>query len=103
MEGNFNIVIELTYATFSTQTAQPYSQINNSTVKFPLTLNGGGHKTIDVYFNVGSDVDHFDVKVSFESSQALIRSAENNWGGVNTMHYFSSDSGNSFLLGGLLS
>jgi hypothetical protein len=102
IDGNFNIVIELTNATFSPQTPELYTQINNSVAKFPLTLNTGEHQTLDVHFKVSGDVTHFDAKVSFESRQALIRSTEDNWGGVNMMHYFSSDSGNSFIIGGLL-
>lgn len=87
VDGTFDIVIEFTNATFSAETHQPYSQLSNSTVKFPLMLQSGGHQAVDVYFTLNSDVAEFNAKVSFESSQLFIRSTESNAHNIDTIYY----------------
>ena len=103
MDGTFSIVLEFTNATFSTETRQPYLQINNSTVKFPLTLQSGEHQAIDVYFTVGSEVTDFNVKVSFESNQFFIHSTETNAHSINTIYYSKTESGTSFVQTNMIS
>jgi hypothetical protein len=93
--GIFNIVLEFTNATFSTQTRQLFSQVNNSTVKFPMTLQGNESKIIDAYFRVNEGISDFTAKVSFESSQLFIRSTESNWLNIDTI-YYTSNQYNSF-------
>ena len=93
MDGTFDIVIEFTNATFSTQTHQPYSQLSTSTVKFPLTLKSGEHQAVDVYFKINNDVTDFNVKVLFESSQLFIHSTESNPHNINTMYYTQKEDG----------
>lgn len=78
IDGNFNIVIEFTNASFIITPNQPYSQVSDSAVKFPLTLHGHEQKTIDVYFSIANNVTNFQAKVQFESKQSLIQSFENN-------------------------
>ena len=99
--GSFYVVVEFTGATLSKQTTQPYVQLNNSTAKFPLSLHSLEHQTIDTYFNVNSNVKSFNVKVTFESNQLFIRSAETNPFNRNTMDYFLNQSGNSYVIGAL--
>jgi hypothetical protein len=96
MDGTFSIVIEFANAAFSAETPQPFLQLNNSTVKVPLMLHGGGHQSTDVYFTVDNSVTSFNLKVSFESNQVLMRSTESNFMGINTMRYIWSESQNSF-------
>lgn len=101
MAGSFHVFVEFTGAILSKQTTQPYVQLNNSTAKFLLSLHSLQHQTIDVYFNVDSNVKSFNVKVTFESNQVFIRSAETNPFNLNTMDYFLNQSGDSYVIGAL--
>ena len=96
MDGSFYIVIEFTNASFSKETRQTYSELNNSTVKFPITLQRGEHRVIDVYFTPSGDVTDFNAKVSFESSQLFIHSTESNAHNINTIYYSKNQSDGSF-------
>jgi len=98
IDGTFTIAIEFTNASFSSETSQPYFQLNNSTVELPITLHGGEHRAVDVYFTVDNSATSFGVKVSFESHQVLMRSTEGNPHGINTMYYTKNEAGNSFSI-----
>ncbi len=87
--------------TLSKQTTQPYVQLNNSTAKFPLSLHSLEYQAIDSYFNVDTNVKSFNVKVTFESNQAFICSAETNPFSRNTMDYFLNQLGDSYVIVGL--
>lgn len=95
MAGAFNIVMEFTDATLNV-TNQPYSQINNSIVKFPMTLHEHELRIIDVHFNVADNTKGFRVKITFESTQLLIQSHESNGDNINSIAYAIDESGNSF-------
>lgn len=91
--GVFDIVLEFTNASFSNETRQPYAQLSNSTVEFPMTLQANESKIIDAYFRVNDGISGFKIKVSFESSQPSIRSTESNWLNINTIRYTSNQFG----------
>ncbi len=96
MDGTFTITVEFANASFNTTTTQPYTQVGESTVKFPMNLHGHEHKTIGVNFSIENNVTNFQLKVLFESTQFLIQSNENNAHNSNTMDFAKDESGTSF-------
>lgn len=66
MDGDFNIVVKFTNATFSDQTQLPYTQIDDSTVKIKFVLHKGDsdNQTVDFVVN-GSEP--FSISVSLQS------------------------------------
>jgi hypothetical protein len=81
MAGTFSIVVAFNNATISPQTSQPYTMVDNSTAKFPVTLSENGHRAFYVYFDIDSDAMGFNVDVAFESSQLFIHSEQSSrWG-----------------------
>ena len=97
LEGNFNLIITFTNATFSTNTAKPYEQVNGTTAKFSYKLLGGASQDTDVYFTIDDYANSFHISLWFESNQVFIRSSEGNWLGVNTLYYQYVNETNQFL------
>jgi hypothetical protein len=96
MAGSFDIVVEFSGANISSQTPLPYTLMNNSTAKFPLSLSGGGNQAVDVYFTIDNATTNFDVTVNCQDGQLLMHSTESNWGGQNTLSYSINDAKDAF-------
>jgi hypothetical protein len=70
MDGDFNLVVKFTNATFSTQTDLPYTQVDNSTVKIKFVLHEGDSNERDLCFVVDGS-ESFSVSVHLESINLL--------------------------------
>jgi hypothetical protein len=70
MDGDFNLIVTFTNASFSSQTDQPYTKVDNSTLKLKFVLHKGDASQKTVYFSVG-DVAGFSVKLTLERSDFL--------------------------------
>jgi hypothetical protein len=70
MDGDFNLVVTFTNASFSSQTEMPYSQVDNSTVKLKFVLHKGDSGEKTVFFFV-EDAAGFSVKVTLERTNFL--------------------------------
>jgi len=68
MDGDFNIVLTLVNATFSTQTEKPYTNFNDTLVKFRWILHEGESANRLVYFSVDKDVSGFLLMLSLEKN-----------------------------------
>jgi hypothetical protein len=95
LTGSFDIVVEFSGANISSQTPLHYTLINNSTAKLPLSLPGGGHRAVDIYFTISNDTTNFDVTVNCQNGP-FVRSSESNWGGQNTLSYSINDAKDAF-------
>jgi hypothetical protein len=67
MDGDFNLVIKFTNATFSKQTELPYTPVDNSTVKIKFVLHKGDSNDRTIYFNV-NQAQGFSISVSLEKA-----------------------------------
>jgi hypothetical protein len=67
MDGDFNLVLTLTNATFSNQTAQPYVQVGNSTVEFRFVLHKGDSNQKAVSFVV-NETEQFSLSLSIQGN-----------------------------------
>jgi hypothetical protein len=63
MDGDFNLVVKFTNATFSEQTELPYSQVDESTIKIKFILHKGDSNQKDLFFNV-KGTTQFSINVS---------------------------------------
>jgi thiamine pyrophosphokinase len=70
MDGDFNLVVTFTNASFSSQTEMPYSQVDNSTVKLKFVLHKGDSGEKIVYFSV-EETAGFSVKATLERTNFL--------------------------------
>ena len=70
MDGDFNLLLTFTNATFSNQTNQPYYQVNNTQVKVRFTLHKSGDAMDSnskvVFFSVSENVNSFSLSLSLE-------------------------------------
>lgn len=66
MDGDFNLVVTFTNATFSHQTAFPYEQVGNSTVKFGFVLHKGESNLKVIYLSPDNATTEFSIKLTLE-------------------------------------
>ncbi len=71
MDGDFNIVLTFTNASFSSQTDQPYTKVDNSTVKLKFVLHKNDASERTVYFIVDEAAAGFSMKVTLERTNFL--------------------------------
>jgi len=64
-DGEFYLVLTFVNASFSNQTALPYSQVDNSTVKFRFLLHKGESNQKALHFYV-NETDRFSIQLSLE-------------------------------------
>jgi len=66
IDGDFYLVLTFVNASFSNQTAKPYAQVDNATVKFRFLLHKGDSNQKLVYFSVNENMDKFSISISLE-------------------------------------
>ncbi len=67
MDGDFNLIVKFTNATFSQQTDLPYTLVDNSTVKIKFVLHQGDSNEKTIYFDV-NQTQGFSISVSLEKA-----------------------------------
>jgi hypothetical protein len=70
MDGDFNLVIKFTNATFSKQTELPYTAVDDSTVKLKFVLHKGDSKEKTLCF-VANNSGSISISVSLESASFI--------------------------------
>lgn len=65
-DGDFYLVLTFVNASFSNQTAQPYAQVDNSTVKCRFLLHKGESHQKTIYFYTNETEDKFSIQLSLE-------------------------------------
>jgi hypothetical protein len=70
MDGDFNLVVKFTNATFSTQTQLPYTQVDSSTVKIKFVLHKGDSANKTLFFAANGS-EPFSISVSLQSVSLL--------------------------------
>ena len=78
-DANFKIEIKLSNATFSKQDFLQSQFVDNNKVVLSYNLHSQEKKSTDVNFTMENDLG-FDVSISFQTNQLLIRQTETNWG-----------------------
>ena len=71
MDGDFNLVVAFTNASVSSQTEQPYTKKDNSTVELKFVLHKEDAAERTIYFAVDKAAAGFSVKVSLERTNYL--------------------------------
>ncbi|MGD6853005.1 MAG: hypothetical protein ACQCN6_13180 [Candidatus Bathyarchaeia archaeon] len=72
LPATFDVTIAFSGATFSTDTPQPYEQINGSAAKFTFTLNGFEQKSHNVYFTIANS-SRLTASLSLQTNQILFK------------------------------
>ena len=70
MDGDFYLIVTFTNATFSTQTALPYTQVDNSTVKAKFVLHKGDAKEKTIYFTTNQTCP-VNIKLTLERTSLI--------------------------------
>ncbi len=70
MDGDFSLVMTFVNVTFSNQTALPYLQVDNSTVKLRFLLHKSESTSKMVYF-VANDTIDFSITLTLEKSDPV--------------------------------
>ena len=70
MDGDFSLVVTFVNVTFSNQTALPYLQVDNSTVKLKFLLHKGESNNRMVYF-VANETTDFSITLTLEKSDPI--------------------------------
>ncbi len=73
MDGTFDLIITFTNASFLRTTSQRYQIINDTSVKFTVTLRGGEKQVTNVDFSIDNDADSFTILLSLERNQSMLR------------------------------
>lgn len=68
IDGDFKLKLRFVNASFSNQTAKPYTQVDNSTVKMRFLLHEGESNQKTVYFTTHNNVSGFSIKLSMEKT-----------------------------------
>jgi len=68
--ARFNIVLTLENAFVSSQTMQPYIQVNARTVKLPFTLHGAESAVKPVFFLIDNNAASFSFHIRFETAES---------------------------------
>ena len=71
MDGDFSLVVTFVNVTFSNQTALPYLQVDNSTVKFRFLLHKGESSERNVYFAVDNATTEFSLTLTLEKTDPI--------------------------------
>lgn len=66
LDGDFYLKLTFANASFSNQTAHPYTQVNSTIVKFRFLLHKGESNQKVVYFSVNENVDKFSISLSLK-------------------------------------
>jgi hypothetical protein len=80
-DAHFFIVLRLRNASLSTQTEQPYVQIDGSTIKFPFTLPRANSVLKPVFFLINNNATDFSFQVNFEKIDQTPLYGEITWYG----------------------
>ena len=64
LDGDFYLVLTFVNASFSKQTAQPYAQVDSTTVKFRFLLHKEESSHKMVYFSISENVERFSISLS---------------------------------------
>ncbi len=70
MDGDFNLILTFTNASISNQTEEPYTKVDNSTLKLKFVLHKDDTTEQTVYFAVDNVVG-FSVKLTLERTNYL--------------------------------
>jgi hypothetical protein len=70
MDGDFNLVIKFTNATFSRQTELPYTVVDDATVKLKFVLHKGDSNEKVLYF-IANESESISISVSLESASFI--------------------------------
>ena len=68
MDGDFNLVVKFTNATFSKQTPLPYTFVDDSTVKLKFVLHKGDSNQQTIYFDIANQTQSVLISVSLEKA-----------------------------------
>lgn len=68
IDGDFKLKLRFVNASFSTKTAKPYTQVDNSTMKTRFLLHEGESNQKTVYFTTHNNVSGFSIKLSMEKT-----------------------------------
>jgi hypothetical protein len=71
-DGDFILALTFVNATVSTQIEQPYTKVNDSTVKFKFVLHKGESYNKKVFFTTNDNVQSLTVKLALEKVTSLI-------------------------------
>jgi hypothetical protein len=71
MDGDFNLIVTFTNATFSNQTAYPYVVVDNSTAKFAFVLHKGESNNKVVQFTIDNATTEFSITLTLEKTDPL--------------------------------
>ncbi|MFB3890188.1 MAG: hypothetical protein ACE14S_11915 [Candidatus Bathyarchaeia archaeon] len=71
MDGDFNLVLTFTNASFSNQTEMPYTLMDDSTVKLKFVLHKDGEAEKTIYFTVDRDTTGISVQLNLERTNFL--------------------------------
>jgi hypothetical protein len=72
MDGDFSLVVTFINVTLSNQTALPYLQLDNSTVKFRFLLHKGESNQKMVYFVAGNATTEFSLTLTLEKTDPIL-------------------------------
>ena len=64
LDGHFKLKLHFVNASFSNKTAKPYTQVDNSTVRFPFLLHEDESTEKRVYFTIHDETQGFSIKLS---------------------------------------
>ena len=71
-DGDFYLIVTFINASFSNQTAKPYTQVDDSTVSFRFLLHKDDPRQEPiVYFTIHENVEGFSVQLSLEKANPL--------------------------------
>ena len=72
-DGSFDLVLHFVNASFSNQTTMPYTQVDNSTVKFGFTLHKDKSNQKQVYFTTHENVTILSIELSLEKRSTFLK------------------------------
>lgn len=96
VDGNFTLKFSLVNATFSTQTSQPYSELNSNTVSFNMVLHKGDSATKEVYYAIDSGASGFSMSLSVEKNSTPMTT--NPMFPTSLQYYYNNNTSQSFDL-----
>ena len=72
-DGDFHLVVTFVNASFSHQTSRPYTNVDNSTVKFRYVLHEGDSREKWVYFEIDEGANSFSIHLSLEKGSLILK------------------------------
>lgn len=67
-DGDFTLILHFVNASFSKQTAQPYIQVDDSTIKSRFLLHKGESNQKTIYFTTHEKVNSFSINLNAEKT-----------------------------------